>query len=100
DFLTASLMEKTGPHRYPGDFVPSPNWPFVAPGVRGPVNCWSLKYLKQDVPDLLAVQPKPPVLCERGRHDLLFSDTSFFDIANLGELGYVPGWPGDAVAPP
>lgn len=100
DFLTASLMEKTGPDRYPGDFVPSPNWPFVAPGVHGPVNCWSLKYLKADVPDLLAAQPKPPVLWVRGSHDLIVSDTSFFDIANLGKLGYVPGWPGDEVAPP
>lgn len=27
DFLTASLMEKTGSDRYPGDFVPSPTGP-------------------------------------------------------------------------
>lgn len=100
DFLTAALMEKTGADRYPGDFVPSPNWPNVAPGVHGPVNCWSLKYLQQDVPDLLAVEHKPPVLWLRGSHDLIVGDNSFFDIANLGKLGYVPGWPGDEVAPP
>ena len=46
DFLTAALMEKTGGDRYPGDFVPSANWPNVGPGVLGPVNCWSPKYLR------------------------------------------------------
>lgn len=100
DFLTAALMEKTGGDRYPGDFVPSANWPNVAPGVNGPVNCWSLKYVKDDAADLLAAIPKPPVLWMRGSHDMIVSDGSFFDIANLGKLGYVPGWPGDEVAPP
>jgi pimeloyl-ACP methyl ester carboxylesterase len=100
DFLTAALMEKTGNDRYPGDFVPSTNWPNVAPGVLGPVNCWSLKYLAVDVSDLLTANPKPPVLWIRGSNDLIVGDGSFFDIANLGKLGYVPGWPGDEVAPP
>ena len=100
EFLTAALMEKTGSDRYPGDFTPSPNWPNVAPGVYGPVNCWSYKYVADDVPDLLAAEPKPPILWIRGSHDLIVADASFFDIANLGKLGYVPGWPGDEVAPP
>ncbi|HPH97862.1 MAG TPA: alpha/beta hydrolase [Anaerolineaceae bacterium] len=100
DFLTASLMEQTGADAYPGDFVPSANWPNVAPGKLGPVNCWSLKYIAGDVPDLLAAPAKPPVLWVRGSNDLIVSDGSFFDIANLGKLGYVPGWPGDEVAPP
>lgn len=100
DFLTASLMEKTGPDRYPGDAVPSPNWPYVAPGVWGPVNCWSLKYLRDDVPDLLAADPKPPVLWIRGDSDLVVGDNSMFDLATLGKLGYVPGWPGAEVVPP
>ncbi len=100
DFLTAALMEKSGPERYPGDFVPSDNWPGVGPGVRGPVNCWSPKYLRNEVPDLLAAQPKPPLLWIRGDGDLIVSDNSMFDIAALGKLGYVPGWPGDEVMPP
>lgn len=100
DFLTAALMEKTGADRYPGDSVPSPNWPNVAPGVWGPVNCWSPKYLRDQVPDLLAAEPKPPVLWIRGDSDLVVGDNSMFDLATLGALGYVPGWPGAEVVPP
>lgn len=100
DFLTAALMEKTGPDRYPGDSVPSPNWPYVGPGVWGPVNCWSPKYLRNDVPDLLAAGPKPPILWIRGDSDLVVGDNSMFDLATLGKLGYVPGWPGAEVVPP
>jgi pimeloyl-ACP methyl ester carboxylesterase len=100
DFLTGALMEKTGADRYPGDFVPSENWPNAAPGVHGPVNCWSMKYLAGDVDDLLAVSPKPPMLWIRGSNDIIVGNASFFDIANLGKLGYVPGWPGDEAAPP
>ena len=100
DFLTASLMEKTGGDRYPGDLTPSANWPNVAPGKWGPVNCWSPKYLRQDVPDLLAAGPKPPILWVRGDSDLIVGDNSMFDFGALGKLGYVPGWPGDEVFPP
>jgi pimeloyl-ACP methyl ester carboxylesterase len=28
------------------------------------------------------------------------SDASFFDLALLGKLGFVPGWPGEATCPP
>lgn len=100
DFLTSALQEKTGPERYPGDYVASPNWPNVAPGVLGPVNSWSPKYLANEAADFLAVDPKPPVLWIRGDSDLIVGDNSFFDLAALGKLGYVPGWPGDEVAPP
>jgi pimeloyl-ACP methyl ester carboxylesterase len=101
DFLTAALMEKTGGERYPGDFVPSANWPNVAPGVKGPVNCWSPKYIPQtDVTELLAVTPKPPILWVRGGADAIVSDISIFDFGALGKLGYVPGWPGDEIYPP
>lgn len=100
DLLTAALMEKTGPERYPGDSVPSANWPNVGPGVWGPVNCWSPKYLQGEVDDLLAAEPKPPVLWIHGDSDLVVSDNSMFDLATLGKLGYVPGWPGDEIAPP
>ncbi|MCX6029456.1 MAG: alpha/beta hydrolase [Chloroflexi bacterium] len=100
DFLTAALMEKTGPDKYPGDSVPSANWPNVGPGVLGPVNCWSPKYLRDEVADLLAADPKPPILWIHGDADMIVSDNSMFDLATLGKLGYVPGWPGDEVVPP
>ena len=43
---------------------------------------------------------KPPVLWIRGTDDLIVSDTSFFDLNFLGQLGAIPGWPGAEVAPP
>ena len=100
DFLTAAMMQRTGPEGYPGDFVPSANWPNVAPGVKGVVNCWSPKYLASEAPDLLAAAAKPPILWVRGDSDMIVADNSLFDFGALGKLGYVPGWPGDDVYPP
>jgi pimeloyl-ACP methyl ester carboxylesterase len=100
DFLTAALAEKTGGAKYPGDFIPSPNWPNVSPGTWGVVNAWSPKYLGQEAADLLAAGPKPPILWVRGDSDMIVGDNSMFDFGALGKLGYVPGWPGDLVYPP
>jgi pimeloyl-ACP methyl ester carboxylesterase len=99
-FLTAALMEKMGDDRYPGDLEPSPNWPNVAPGVWGPINAGAPKVVLDDVPALIAVQPKPPILWIRGSHDMIVSDNSMFDLGALGKLELVPGWPGDNVYPP
>jgi pimeloyl-ACP methyl ester carboxylesterase len=104
-FLTAALMEKMNDDagtefRYPGDFVPSENWPNVAPGVWGPINAGAPKYVLDDVPALIATQPKPPILWIRGSGDMIVSDNSMFDMGALGKLGFVPGWPGDEVYPP
>jgi pimeloyl-ACP methyl ester carboxylesterase len=100
DFLTASLAEKIGDERYPGDFVPSPNWPNVGPGKFGPVNSWSPKYIGGDAAELIDVDQKPPILWIRGDSDLIVSDNSMFDLGALGSLGYVPGWPGMDIYPP
>ncbi len=100
DLLTAALREKMGDDRYPGDLTPSANWPNVAPGVWGPINAGSPKYVLDDAPALLAVQPKPPILWIRGSDDMIVSDNSMFDLGALGKMGLVPGWPGDDVYPP
>jgi pimeloyl-ACP methyl ester carboxylesterase len=100
DFLTGALMEKMGNDRYPGDLVPSENWPNVAPGVWGPINAGSPKYVLKDIPALLAAQPKVPILWIRGSHDMIVSDNSMFDFGSLGKMQLVPGWPGDEVYPP
>jgi hypothetical protein len=34
-----------------------------------------------------------------GAKDAIGSDQSMFDLATLGKLGFVPGWPGDDAAP-
>ena len=36
----------------------------------------------------------------RGDADQIVSDTSVFDLAFLGSVGAVPGWPGDEAFPP
>ena len=41
-----------------------------------------------------------PVLWVRGDEDQVISDGSMFDLAYLGKLGAVPGWPGDEACPP
>jgi pimeloyl-ACP methyl ester carboxylesterase len=100
DLLSSLLSEKIGPDKYPGDSVPSPNWPNVAPGNFGPINAISPKYVGDLVERFIAASPKPPVLWIRGDSDLIVSDSSFFDLGTLGKLGYVPGWPGEEVYPP
>jgi pimeloyl-ACP methyl ester carboxylesterase len=49
---------------------------------------------------LSAVQPKPPVLWLRGTDDVIVSDTSLYDLAYLGSIGAIPGWPGEQAWPP
>lgn len=100
DLLSSLLSEKIGPERYPGDFVPSPNWPNVAPGNWGPINASSPKYVGDSVKRFIAASPKPPILWVRGSDDQIVSDNSFFDLGTLGKLGFVPGWPGEEVYPP
>lgn len=100
EFLTASLAEKMGIERYPGDFSPSANWPNVAPGLWGPINAGAPKYVQADALALIGLKSKPPVMWVRGSHDQIVSDNSMFDIGTLGKLGFIPGWPGEEVYPP
>jgi len=100
DFLTAALMEKMGTERYPGNFVPSANWPNVAPGDKGPLNAASARYMAGLTEAFVAAAGKPPVLWLHSTADMIVSDNSMFDIGALGKLGYVPGWPGDEIYPP
>jgi pimeloyl-ACP methyl ester carboxylesterase len=100
ELLSSLLSEKIGPDKYPGDSVASSNWPNVAPGVYGPINASSPKYVGDTVERFVAATHKPPVLWVRGSDDQIVGDNSFFDLGTLGKLGFVPGWPGEAVYPP
>ncbi len=99
DLLSSVLSEHIGAQEYPGDSVPSPNWPGAAPGKLGPANALSPLYVG-DLSRLYAINPKPPVLWVRGSDDQIVSDNSLFDMGTLGALGAVPGWPGADVFPP
>jgi pimeloyl-ACP methyl ester carboxylesterase len=52
------------------------------------------------VKNFINASPKPAMLWVRGDSDMIVSDTSFFDLGTLGQLGYVPGWPGVEIYPP
>ncbi|MFZ0544916.1 MAG: alpha/beta hydrolase, partial [Candidatus Promineifilaceae bacterium] len=97
-FLDAALLEKMGDDRYPGDMTPSENWPNVAPGRWGPINATSPKFFNTS--GITEIENKPPVLWVRGDSDLIVSDGSMFDFGTLGQMGFVPGWPGADVYPP
>lgn len=100
ELLSGVLSEKVGPDRYPGDFVASSNWPGVGPGVYGPANALSPKYVGDTVSKLLGASAKTRVLWVRGVDDQIVSDQSLFDFGTLGALGAVPDWPGQEVFPP
>ncbi len=97
-YVTSILSSKVKEGIYPGDMIPSENWPHVAPGTQGPNNTLSPKYLNQA--ELASISPKPPILWIHGADDQIVSDASLFDLGLLGQLGAVPGWPGADIYPP
>ena len=92
------LLTVTGDDGYPGDLVPSENWPGAAPGSRGILNALSGKYCNWaglvDLPD------KPPVLWTHGSNDIVVADGSLWEMGSLGQMGVIPGWPGEDAFPP
>jgi len=99
ELLSSLLSIHIGERDFPGDSVPSPNWPYVAPGVWGPANAMSPKYAG-DVSKIYDGRLTVPVLWIRGSHDQVVSDASTSDPGFLGKIGVIPGWPGEDVFPP
>src|SRR4029077_20034296 len=99
DILVESMLStRTGDDHYPGTSRTVDAWPGFAPGDRGVLNTMAPTHFRID--DLPSVEPKPPVLWLRGADDVIVSDTSMCDVAYLGSLGAVPGWPGAQAWPP
>jgi pimeloyl-ACP methyl ester carboxylesterase len=99
EFLLDELLRtRTGDDFYPGDAVPSPNWPTLAPGGRGVLNAMSPKHYNAS--GIVDLARKPPLTWLRAGQDQVVGDASTFDLARLGQLGAVPGWPGEEVLPP
>ena len=96
--VDAILKSVTGDDGYPGDLVPSPNWPGMAPGTRGILNALSPKYCNWS--KIVDLEPKPPVLWTHGTADIVVADGSPWEMGTLGQLGAIPGWPGAEVFPP
>jgi pimeloyl-ACP methyl ester carboxylesterase len=97
-FVAAMNSTRTGEDHYPGDTATCETWPGVRPGSRGVLNTMAPTVF--DVSGIVDLPVKPPVLWVRGDADQIVSDTSAFDLAFLGSLGAVPGWPGEDVCPP
>jgi pimeloyl-ACP methyl ester carboxylesterase len=96
-WVESMLSTKTGTGNYPGDSTTSENWPGFAPGAHGVLNTMAPTVC--DLSGIADLAVKPRVLWIRGADDAIVSDTSFFDINYLGQLGIIPGWPGEEVAP-
>jgi pimeloyl-ACP methyl ester carboxylesterase len=96
--LDEALSTRVGEGFYPGDSTPSGNWPGLAPGARGVLNTMTPKYYR--TADVVDLARKPPITWLRAAKDQVVSDTSLFDFGYLGQIGAVPGWPGDDVLPP
>ncbi|WP_353510015.1 alpha/beta fold hydrolase [Intrasporangium sp.] len=98
EFLVDELLTtRTGEDFYPGDSKPSENWPTLAPGDRGILNTMTPTHFNASA--IADLAPKPPITWLRGTEDKIVSDQSLFDLATLGALGAVPGWPGADVLP-
>ncbi|HET7357041.1 MAG TPA: alpha/beta hydrolase [Nocardioidaceae bacterium] len=97
-FAASMVSTRVGDDFYPGETVVSPHWPGVAPGSRGVLNSMAPVHL--DLSGLVDVLPKPPVLWVRGAEDRIVSDASMLDLAVLGRMGELPGWPGEQEMPP
>lgn len=98
DLLFDEFMRTAcGEENYPGSVAAAEGWPGFGPGDRGGQNAMSPKYC--DTSGFARIDPKPPVLWVRGADDPVVSDRSAFDFGVLGEMGAVPGWPGDETYP-
>jgi pimeloyl-ACP methyl ester carboxylesterase len=98
ELIAEVLLTAVGDEFWPGDALPSPNWPTVAPGRTGVNNAMAPLYCNTSA--FGDVERPAPVLWIRGDEDQVVSDESMFDFGQLGRIGAVPGWPGMEVFPP
>ncbi|WEG09613.1 alpha/beta hydrolase [Microbacterium horticulturae] len=97
-WVESMLSTSTAEGNYPGDSVPSENWPGFGVGTVGVLNTMSPKYF--NVSAIVDLPTKPPILWVHGTADAIVSDASFFDLNQLGKAGLIPDWPGEEIAPP
>lgn len=96
-WVESMLSTTTGEGNYPGNAAATDLWPGFAAGTTGVLNTMAPQHF--DVSGIVELPVKPPILWLRGLDDAIVSDASFFDINYLGQVGVVPGWPGEDVAP-
>jgi len=97
-YVDELLKIRLGEDYYPGDYQPLASFPYVLPGTRGISNSLAPQYA--NVSAIADIPKKPPILWVRGDRDSLVSDRSFSDLATLGQLNLIPGYPGEEAFPP
>lgn len=97
-FVDEFIKIHQGPDYYPGDYIPASAFPYVLPGKRGFNNALAPQYA--NVTAIVDLPNKPPILWLRGDSDTLVSDNSYADMAVLGMMGALPGYPGAQIFPP
>ena len=98
-WVESMLSTSTATGNYPGDSVPSENWPGFAAGDDRRAQHHGAEAL-QRVGHRRPRRTSPRSRGSTAPQDPIVSDTSFYDFNYLGQLGIVPGWPGADVAPP
>jgi pimeloyl-ACP methyl ester carboxylesterase len=98
--IDAMFRVHIGERELPGDWEPSPHWPFVRPGRWGATNAMSPKYVGNLVERILAGEPKAHALWIYGAKDLAVSNTAASDPGTWGPTGRLPGYPGPQAYPP
>lgn len=99
DLLDSLLQMQIGDQFYPGDYLASPNFPFVRPGKFGPINAASPAYQQKTLAALKLQKDIPPTCWMRGFHDQIVSDQSLFDLGTLGQMGLIEQYPGEEIYP-
>lgn len=97
EWVAALLRTSTAPGNYPGNSVPSENWPGFAAGDTGVLNAMAPGF--HNVAGIVDLPILPPILWVHGTADAVVSDASYFDVNYLGQQGLFPGWPGEHAAP-
>ena len=97
-YIDSILLCKTGDDMCQGDSIPCTQWPYAKSGGKGVSNTMSVQYCNLSA--LADVQPQMPILWIRGDKDVMVSDHSVCDVAVLGQMGVLPGYPGADRFPP
>lgn len=96
-WVASMLTTSTAEGNYPGDGVASTHWPGFAAGTVGVLNAIAPRYFNTS--GIVQLEHKPPITWIHGTADAVVSDTSFYDVNHLGQLGIIPDWPGSDIAP-
>ena len=91
------LSTRTGDDHYPGTSRTVDAWRASRPATGGCSTPW-----RRPISGSTACRRRSPSRRApwRGADDVIVSDTSLYDLAYLGSIGAVPGWPGAEAWPP